>query len=95
MKRGSRDEQKDIGTVFGTCNADRFCAAFSDAHSTPMYTEAMQKLMASTTDDYATEQVWNLDEDTHKYPCKCKLGSSRRCCPNLKTENGSLLQKPW
>ena len=47
MKRGSRDEQKDIGTVFGTCNADRFCAAFSDAHSTPMYTEAMQKLMAS------------------------------------------------
>lgn len=36
------------------------------ASSTPMYTEAMQKLMASTTDDYAPEQVWNLDEDKTK-----------------------------
>lgn len=34
-----------------------------EEYETPMYTEAMQKLLDSTTDDYTAERVWNLDDD--------------------------------
>ena len=38
-------------------------APLCNAHSTPMYTRAMQELMASTADDYDPEKVWNPDGD--------------------------------
>lgn len=33
------------------------------AYNTPMYTQEMRELLASTVDDYDPDRVWNLDDD--------------------------------
>ena len=40
------------------------CSPLCPSYSTPMYTQEMQQLLASTAEDYDADKVLNLDEDT-------------------------------